>query len=331
MEQTNAATTKKRATPPTVSQLMAAKRAVKERNEAYQETNRQIAPTGYADRNRISSIRAAQARNRIALQKGAPESLDARLTDNIRNLMHFESLVYTGDLISYGVIEKTIRAHRVIASIYDDANLLDATRRAEQALNDLAERRAAGEEPSPNQCRAILKPVVLLIGFAAAYAEIVPAAAVQLIAEFCSSVQASIYTTALYDRPLRYVVALFDIIKGASLRQMAKTMGEKENALREQVLDAAYCFYRIAECSRDCNPPESIPQLRQPAFQELADLEKLYKFLGKMAQGVMIPFEQQTGITLINYTGFKKQIERIQLGHIGDLPDIETLRERVKQ
>lgn len=331
MEQINAATTKKRATPPTVSQLMAAKRAVKERNEAYQETNRQIAPTGYADRNLISSIRAAQARNRIAMQKGAPESLDERLTDNIRNLMHFESLVYTGDIISYGVIEKTIRAHRVIASIYDDANLLDATRRAEQALNDLADRRAAGEEPSPNQCRAILKPVVLLIGFAAAYAEIVPAAAVQLIAEFCSSVQASIYTTALYDRPLRYVVALFDIIKGASLRQMAKTMGEKENALRDQILDAAHCFYRIAECSRDCNPPESIPQLRQPAFQELADLETLYNFLGKMAQGVMIPFEQRTGITLINYTGFKKQIERIQLGHIGDLPDIETLRERVKQ
>ena len=93
MEQTNAATTKKRAPPPTVSQLMAAKRAVKERNEAHQETDRKIAPTGYADRNRISSIRAAQARNRIALQKGAPESLGDRLTDNIRNLMHFESLV----------------------------------------------------------------------------------------------------------------------------------------------------------------------------------------------------------------------------------------------
>ena len=153
MEQTNAATTKKRATPPSVSQLMAAKRAVKERNEAHQETSRQIAPTGYADRNLISSIRAEQARNRIALQKGAPESLDERLTDNIRNLMHLEVLVYGEDMVSTGVIEKTIRAHRVIASIYDDAELLDATRRAEQALNDLGHppcgRRRTQPQPMP--------------------------------------------------------------------------------------------------------------------------------------------------------------------------------------
>lgn len=294
----------------TVSQIMAAKREAKKAEETRRFAKEQIG-NHVADRNTLSNIKFAQAQYRSKMRDGAPMSKDEQLTETIKNLMHYQVLVYGYDVMSVTVFEKLIRAMRVISCIYADSGLSQTSNAAENAIRKLQEDGA--DDKSPNQRREILKPLLKLIDYCTAYGEIIPSKTIDKVATFCASVQIALYTAHLYSRPKRYVQALFDIAQGATLREKAKELQEKENILREEILNAAWDFFRVVECNRKASPVDAIPDLRRPEFKELADAEKFADFVRAAMARVMIPFEQHTGISLIDYNKFRKDLIRAEL------------------
>lgn len=84
------------ATRPTASQMLAAKKAAK-KESAVKKYARENIGNKRADRNKLATIATAHVMNKMAMQKGEPQSLDAQLTENIKNLMHYEVLVYGYD------------------------------------------------------------------------------------------------------------------------------------------------------------------------------------------------------------------------------------------
>ena len=250
-----------------------------------------------------------QTQNKLSLRSGAPQDLDSKLTENIKNLMHYQALVYDNDQSSVTVFEKLVRAMRVVACIYADNDLSKTTNEAQAAIEQLQE----SDDLSPNQRREILKPVLRLTEYQEAYGEIIPERTVSKIGLYCASVQIALHTASLYNRPKRYIQALFDIINGESLRTIAKKINEKENVLREEVLNAAWHFFRVAECNSAVQPVNSIPELRQDGYKVLADFERLKDFIQTAMQKILIPFEQNTGISLINYNQFRKDLVQAEI------------------
>ena len=292
------------------SEMLAAKRAAKKESIAKKYACENIG-NKRADRNKLSNIATAQAMNRMALRKGAPQGEEARIDESIKNLLHYEALVYGYDRISVTVFEKLIRAMRVVACIYADNELSKTTNEAQAAIEKLREKDSDGL--SPNQRREILKPLMKLIRYCDAYDEIVPEKTIDKIAFYCASVQISLYTASLYDRPKRYIQALFDIINGKSIRAIAKEIREKENVLREEVLNAAWHFYRIAECDNAVEPADTIPALRTEGYKILGSFETLASFVRSATTNFLIPFEENTGISLINYNQFRKDLVRAEI------------------
>lgn len=134
------------ATRPTASQMLAAKKAAK-KESAVKKYARENIGNKRADRNKLATIATAHVMNKMAMQKGEPQSLDAQLTENIKNLMHYEAMVYSYDRISVTVFEKLIRAMRVVACIYADSELSKTTNEAQAAIESL--RGNASDDLSP--------------------------------------------------------------------------------------------------------------------------------------------------------------------------------------
>lgn len=256
------------------SEMMAARKAAK-KEQAVKKYARDNIGNQRADRNKLANIAVIQTQNKLSLRSGAPQDLDSKLTENIKNLMHYQALVYENDRSSITVFEKLIRAMRVVACIYSDNDLSKTTNEAQAAIEWLQE----SADLSPNQRREILKPVLRLTEYQEAYGEIIPERTVSKIGLYCASVQIALYTASLYTRPKRYIQALFDIINGESLRNIAKKINEKENVLREEVLNAAWHFFRVAECNSAVQPVSSIPELRQDGYKVLADFNRLKDFI----------------------------------------------------
>lgn len=285
----------------TVSQMMSAKREAKKAAEIHKKFS-----NNRCDRNAKSNIAAVQAMNRMALRKGEPQSEEAQIDESIKNLLHYEAMVYKYDRISVTVFEKLIRAMRVVSCIYADGELSKTTNEAQAAIEALRERDSDGL--SPNQRREILKPLMKLIQYCDAYDEIVPKKTIDKIAFYCASVQIALYTSRLYDRPRKYIQAMFDVINGKSIRAIAKEISEKENVLREEVLGAAWHFYRIAECNNALEPVDTIPELRTEGYKMLGNFEILDDFIRLSTVKFLIPFEENTGISLINYNKFRNDL-----------------------
>nr|DAY12565.1 MAG TPA: hypothetical protein [Caudoviricetes sp.] len=290
----------------TVSQMMAAKREAKKAASIHKKFS-----NNRYDRNAKSNIAAAQAMNRMALRKGAPQSKEAQIDESIKNLLHYEALVYGYDRISVTVFEKLIRAMRVVSCIYADGELSKTTNKAQAAIEVLREKDSDGL--SPDQRREILKPLMKLIQYCDAYDEIVPEKTIDKIAFYCASVQIALYTASLYDRPRKYIQSMFDIINGKSIRAIAKEIGEKENMLRKEVLNSAWHFYRIAECNNALEPADKIPELRVEGYKMLGNFEILADFIRLSTAKFLIPFEENTGISLINYNKFRNDLTRLKI------------------
>ena len=293
-----------------VSEMLAARKAAK-KEQAVKKYARDNIGNQRADRNKLANIAVTQTQNRLSLRSGAPQDLDSKLTENIKNLMHYQALVYGYDRISVTVFEKLIRAMRVVACIYSDSDLSKTTNEAQAAIESL--RSDDSDDLSPNQRREILKPVLRLTEYQEAYSEIIPDRTVSIIGLYCTSVQVALHTANRYNRPKRYIQALFDIINGESLRAMAKNINEKENILRKEVLNAAWHFFRVAECHNAVEPVSSIPELRQDGYKVLADFNRLKDFIQTAMQKILIPFEQNTGIILIDYNQFRKDLVQAEI------------------
>lgn len=290
----------------TVSQMMSAKREAKKAASIHKNfSNKRF------DRNTKSNIAAAQAMNRMMLRKGEPQSKEAQIDESIKNLLHYDALIYRYDRISVTVFEKLIRAMRVVSCIYADGELSKTTNEAQAAIEKLIEKDSDGL--SPNQRREILKPLMKLIQYCDAYDEIVPEKTINKVAFYCASVQIALYTGSLYDRPRKYIQSLFDVINGKSIRTIAKEIGEKENVLREEVLNAAWNFYRIAECNNALEPADTIPALRTEGYKMLGNLEILSDFIRLSTAKFLIPFEENTGISLINYNQLRKNLTKAEI------------------
>lgn len=270
------------------SEMQAARKAAK-REQAVKKYARDNIGNQRADRNKLANIAVIQVQNKLSLRSGAPQDLDSKLTENIKNLMHYQV--------------------RVVACIYSDSDLSKTTNEAQAAIEQLQE----SDDLSPNQRREILKPVLRLTEYQEAYGEIIPERTVSKIGLYCASVQIALYTASLYNRKKRYIQALFDIINGESLRAIAKKINEKENVLREEVLNAAWHFFRVAECNSAVQPVSSIPELRQDGYKVLADFDRLKDFIQTAMQKILIPFEQNTGISLINYNQFRKDLVQAEI------------------
>ena len=290
------------------SEMLAARKAAK-KEQAVKKYARNNIGNQRADRNKLANIAVIQVQNKLSLRSGAPQDLDSKLTENIKNLMHYQALVYDNDRTSLTVFEKLVRAMRVVACIYSDNDLSKTTNEAQAAIEQLQE----SDDLSPNQRREILKPVLRLTEYQEAYGEIIPERTVSKIGLYCASVQIALYTASLYNRKKRYIQALFDIINGESLRTIAKKINEKETVLREEVLNAACHFFRVAECNSAVQPVNSIPELRQDGYKVLADFERLKDFIQTAMQKILIPFEQNTGISLINYNQFRKDLVQAEI------------------
>lgn len=286
----------------TVSQMMSAKREAKKAAAIHRNSSNKC-----FDRNTKSNIAAAQAMNRMSLRKGTPQSKEAQIDESIKNLLHYEALVYGYDRISVTVFEKLIRAMRVVSCIYADGELSKTTNEAQAAIEELREKNS--DDLSPNQRREILKPLMKLIQYCDAYDEIVPERTIDKIAFYCASVQIALYTVSLYDRPCKYIQSMFDIINGKSIRAIAKEIGEKENVLREEILNAAWHFYRIAECNNALEPADTITELRTEGYKMLGNFEILADFIRLSMVKFLIPFEENTGISLINYNKFRNDLK----------------------
>lgn len=208
------------------SEIMAARKAAK-KEQAVKKYARDNIGNQRADRNKLANIAVIQVQNKLSLRSGAPQDLDSKLTENIKNLMHYQALIYDNDRTSVTVFEKLIRAMRVVACIYADSDLSKTTNEAQAAIEQLQE----SADLSPNQRREILKPVLRLTEYQEAYGEIIPERTVSKIGLYCASVQIALYTASLYNRPKRYIQALFDIINGESLR----TIRQEDKRKRKRI------------------------------------------------------------------------------------------------
>lgn len=295
---------------PTVGQIMAAKRAKKREQEIERLAKAKIGNKSI-DRNKASELEFIQYKNRKAMCEGEPHSEDVNINDAIKNLEHYKSLIYGHNTVSAGIYEQLIRAMRVVSAIYKDADLSDTTNQAQAAL----EKSPRMVDASPNQRRVLLRPLLNLATFAEHYAAIIPAKTYAHIISYCAAVQLALYTTAYYDRPIEHIEATNRVIRGESIRAIAKEYGVKENQMRLFVLDAAWCLYKIADAFNPVEEPDSIPKLRSQEWQNYGDPEKFYAAIRYSNENFLIPFENHTGISLIDYNKFRRDIIKIQKMH----------------
>ena len=295
---------------PTVGQIMAAKRAKKREQEIERLAKAKIGNKSI-DRNKASELEFIQYKNRKAMCEGEPHSEDVNINDAIKNLEHYQSLIYGHNTVSAGIYEQLIRAMRVVSAIYKDADLSDTTNQAQAAL----EKSPRMVDASPNQRRVLLRPLLNLATFAEHYAAIIPAKTCAHIGSYCAAVQLALYTTAYYDRPIEHIEATNRVIRGESIRAIAKEYGVKENQMRLFVLDAAWCLYKMVDAISPIEEPESIPKLRRKEWQQYADVNYLQSAIHHSTNRFLIPFENYTGISLIDYTKFRNDLIKIQKMH----------------
>lgn len=295
---------------PTVGQIMAAKRAKKREQEIERLAKAKIGNKSI-DRNKASELEFIQYKNRKAMCEGEPHSEDVNINDAIKNLLHYQALIYGHNTVSAGIYEQLIRAMRVVSAIYKDADLSDTTNQAQAAL----EKSPRMVDASPNQRRVLLRPLLNLATFAEHYAAIIPAKTCAHIGSYCAAVQLALYTTAYYDRPIEHIEATNRVIRGESIRAIAKEYGVKENQMRLFVLDAAWCLYKMVDAISPIEEPESIPKLRRKEWQQYADVNYLQSAIHHSTNRFLIPFENYTGISLIDYTKFRNDLIKIQKMH----------------
>ena len=295
----------------TASQIMAAKKAAKQ-NAIIQRKAKQQIGAGYGkDRNKLAKRQYAQSDRLFDMRKGEPCDEEEQLNDVIKNLLHYEALIYKTDTNSLVVFEKLLRAFGVISKIYGDKDLGACIKAAQSALD--RSRQPEADDYSPNQRRALLRPLLELCNWAEYYGKIIPAKTIGYVAGYCASVQMALYTTAFYSRPKGLVFAMFEILSGrATFRDLAKQSGVKESEFKADILDAAWLLYRVGECFEKMQPPENITDLKKPAWKKLSNHDELQQKIRWSVENWLIPFEDSTGITLIDYKKFRADCARIE-------------------
>lgn len=294
----------------TASQIMAAKRQAKQNALITREAKRQIAPRPQ-DRNTLSKISIQQQQNRSALRRGTPVPEEHYLNHAIALHFALQDLVYTDDpAVILCSLTNQIMANKAVAALYADRELAETVRAAEAAHKRF---QAEHRELSPNQKRALLRPLAELIDRDYAYGHILPEATADRIAGYVTAVRVMLQLKALYRKPLWQHQALHDTIRGRSINETARRFRVKVPEARAAVLACAWHLWNIADSVENIgHPPRSIPELRQEKWQPYADEEHLHDIVRHMRDNFLIPFENATGILLLDYKAFRNDIIEIE-------------------
>lgn len=241
---------------------------------------------------------------------GEPMTHDEICTQMIRAHIHYGTLVYGHNADSANVFEHIIRTMRVIAVMCTDAELSTLTDLSQKAI----EHNAVEPDLSPNQRRALLNPLIKMLDKAHLYYATLPDRTIQDIEAYSAALQVVMFTTLYFDRDVRFVKAVNMIIKGESIRKLAKDFGMKENALRNEVLNAAWCLFKIASTLRKGKLffwKNSITQLRDEEFSVFADVGKFHGIIKTASEVFLLPFEDKTGIMLADSRNLVSKIRML--------------------
>lgn len=258
------------------------------------ELNKQRAkPSDYAERQylyaRVTATRAE----------------DAPPSENHRNAVWQRHETMINDAVYCRNMGETIaRLSQLIIEVelllrfYDDLDeskpFFTRLHAARAALNAEANLR----DGSPNQRRALLKPLYILNDDLRELMGIAPESLLKTISRYTANISIRWANVSFHENIVAATAAI-RIINGESLRQVAKSYGMKENLLKELVLNAAEKLCKIAVMFTETayiQLANSIPELRTPAYKIIAKPEMLKKS-SLIALDSCEYFERQFGIS----------------------------------
>lgn len=163
---------------------------------------------------------------------------------------------------------------------------------------------------SPEQNRAESGYLEDLVSLMHTYSEFVPEIAVNEISLYNTGIQILSHYNRLMNEPATHVASAFAVIRGASVESSATKYKLKPTKLRDETLKIGQILYRIAIVSEQwfsIQPAETIPQIRQPEYRALTDLNALTKFARFAKERYALQFEYKFGISIFNWTAYDKE------------------------
>lgn len=232
----------------------------------------------------------------IAQQRQSMQSL-------LDDLIYYRNMGETITRIEMTVITAQVMTGLLASVSTPCANDLNDT--VNKALEEM--KLAQVYDMSPSQRRAAFKDLECVFDLMCIWLQLFSKEVIATIKSITIATQVCHYFKKLYVHVYE-TVALIDVIKGENSRKMAAQQGLKESELKLKLFTAAKWLYRIAwtqdECvASDLYYPSSIPDLRQKAFQHLADFDFLSKLSSENLNKIIKPFQREYDIDLL---GIKK-------------------------
>lgn len=230
------------------------------------ELNRQRAkPSAYAAQQYLSArITAANAAD-APPDEDHRESVLQRNEQLVHDAIYCRDIDHTAALLSQVVLETEL-----IVCFYDDLP------EAKPYLAQIQQARAALEQEkelrdgSPNQRRALLAPLRELSYSLYGLMGITPTSMLHILSGYIERLRIRWAHYRYCDSGVKTCAATHRIIRGESLRTLAKEYGIKENLLKAQVLAAAKELYAIGllfQQLKTIQPANAIPELRTEEYQ----------------------------------------------------------------
>lgn len=297
----------------TASQIIAAKRSAKAKQKIQRKAKDEIGAGYTGNRNNIKLLQASQTAFRIKMRQGNEYNQQADIDDlEIYYWLCLQEMHYQKDRAENCIVfEQLIRAVKIIAKVYDNSELNQAATRAEHSLNYYREH----SELSPNQARIALKEVANLIRIHSQIAGDLPVQTVEHIAGYNSAVHVCLYTTTLYQHDNQNLAACLDYIQGNTLKAIQEQTGWKQSETKQRILQTAYDLYNVLSTDKELPVIKELKDLRHKAYQRYNNLDKINAYIKHWVNKWLIPFEDATGIRMIDYKKFRDKISEIQIQH----------------
>lgn len=215
----------------------------------------------------------------------------------------YNELVYCRDcFVHNGYFQQLHRVLSICVALYDEdtwfTNVLD---QAQQAL----QQEPSTRDQSPNQRRALLQPILDMIDIGYAIMKGLPKDTQTQASHYSMGVQIYAYYLSFHECSHQATTGFINIASGMKWQDALKQAGikgkEKIEAFRRQILQAALCVYRIAECddqSIGMPVPHSISDLRHKTYKRWSVLGALANACAVAKTKYITPFENKTALSL---------------------------------
>lgn len=247
-------------------QRRAAERGKKPKLPAYQ-LNKRLQPQSTSARHFY-----AQAQQRAVSAGDPPPDHADRERAFEQNKAVINDIVYCRNLPdNLPQMEKFVRNALILFRFYEQTEpFIKDGEAAADALMHEADLRAG----SPNQRRELLRPLNWLNALIYVLTQYTPGSLLLEVAHYGTGMQMRDAYTSFWEKPKAVCESTLRVIRGESLRTLAKSYGIKEPQLRIGILQAAKDLYRIGEClseTEGLTPAQGIPDLRGSAWQPLGN------------------------------------------------------------